>query len=135
MRRRSSRNKMSGRAKLSCSRQTLPYRTTGRRSPRVFWHGRELRHEDILLKTANFYREQGIHVKTRTSVINLDLRRRILHCEPAGDIGFEKLLITTGSEVRRLDLPGADLKGLYYLRVLRDAQALRRQVQKAAVRS
>ncbi len=87
-------------------------------------------HEDILLKKANFYREQGIQVKTRTSVISLDLRRRILHCEPAGDIGFEKLLITTGSEVRRLDVPGADLKGLYYLRLLKDAQALRQQIKK-----
>src|SRR6185369_14323294 len=75
-------------------------------------------HEDILLKKANFYREHGIRVKTRTSVINLDLRRRILQCEPDGDVGFEKLLITTGSEVRRLEVPGADLKGLYYLRLL-----------------
>jgi len=86
--------------------------------------------EDILLKKAIFYREQGILVKTRTSVFDLDLRRRVLHCQPAGDIGFEKLLIATGSEVRRLDLPGADLKGLYYLRLLRDAQALRRQIKK-----
>jgi len=87
-------------------------------------------HEDILLKKAIFYREQGIHVRTRTSVITLDLRRRILHCQPTGEIGFEKLLIATGSEVRRFDLPGADLKGLYYLRLLRDAQALRRQIKK-----
>ena len=86
-------------------------------------------HEDILLKKASFYREQGIQVRTRTSVINLDLRRRILHCQPAGEIGFEKLLIATGSEVRRLDLP-AELKGLYYLRLLRDAQALRRQIKR-----
>jgi NADPH-dependent 2,4-dienoyl-CoA reductase/sulfur reductase-like enzyme len=87
-------------------------------------------HEDILLKKAVFYREHGIQVSTRTSVINLDLRRRILHCEPTGKIGFEKLLIATGSEVRRLDLPGATLKGLYYLRLLQDAQALRRQIKK-----
>jgi len=87
-------------------------------------------HEDILLKKAIFYREQGMLVKTRTAVINLDLRRRILHCQAAGEIGFEKLLIATGSEVRRFDLPGADLKGLYYLRLLRDAQALRRQIKK-----
>ena len=32
--------------------------------------------------------------------------------------------------MRRLDLPGADLKGLYYLRLLRDAEALRRQIKK-----
>jgi NADPH-dependent 2,4-dienoyl-CoA reductase/sulfur reductase-like enzyme len=85
---------------------------------------------DILFEKAAFYREQGILVKTRASVINLDLRRRVLHCQPAGAIGFEKLLIATGSEVRRLHLPGADLKGLYYLRLLRDAQALRRQIKK-----
>ena len=88
--------------------------------------------EDILIEKAAFYREHGIEVKTRTLVVNLDVSRRILHCQPAGRIGFEKLLIATGSEVRRLRLPGVHLKGLYYLRLLRDAQALRLRIKKGS---
>jgi NADPH-dependent 2,4-dienoyl-CoA reductase/sulfur reductase-like enzyme len=86
--------------------------------------------KDILLKNSAFYRESGIQVKTRTTVARLDLKKRVLHCQPGGEIGFEKLLITTGSEVRRLQVPGAELPGLYYLRSLRDAEALRRQIKK-----
>lgn len=86
--------------------------------------------DDILLKPATFYREHGITVKTKTLVAGVNLKRRTLQCEPGGTIGFEKLLIATGSEVRRLKLPGADLKGLFYLRLMRDAEALRRQIRK-----
>ncbi len=112
---------------------SLPY-TTGTAALQSFLAGTSS-HEDILLKKAAFYREHGIQVKTRTSVIHLDLPKRILHCQPAGEIGFEKLLIATGSEVRRLDLPGANLKGLYYLRLLPDAQATPAADQRAGERS
>jgi NADPH-dependent 2,4-dienoyl-CoA reductase/sulfur reductase-like enzyme len=86
--------------------------------------------EDILLKDAAFYRENGILVKTRTPVVNVDLARRSLRCKPAGIIGYEKLLIATGSEVRRLNVPGANLKGLFYLRLLADSEAIHRQIKK-----
>jgi NAD(P)H-nitrite reductase large subunit len=86
--------------------------------------------EDILLKDAAFYRENGILVKTRTSVVNVDLTRRSLRCKPPGTVGYEKLLIATGSEVRRLNVPGANLKGLFYLRLLADSEAIRKQIKK-----
>src|SRR5688572_18208947 len=86
--------------------------------------------EDILIEKGGFYREHGIQVQTGKLVVGLDLRKRILHCQPAGKVGFEKLLIATGSEVRRLDIPGGKLKGLYYLRLLRDSKEIRRQIKK-----
>src|SRR5262249_26018504 len=53
-----------------------------------------------------------------------------LRCNPGGPIGFEKLLLSTGSELRRLTIPGSELDGLYYLRFLRDAVAIRHRIQK-----
>ncbi len=70
--------------------------------------------EDILLKDSAFYRENGILVKTRTSVVNVDLTLTApCAANPPGTVGYEKLLIATGSEVRRLNVPGANLKGLF----------------------
>src|SRR5688572_18742186 len=41
------------------------------------------------------------------------------------EIGFEKLVIATGARVRTLDIPGADLGGVYYLRTLEDSKIIR----------
>src|SRR5690606_26747977 len=40
-------------------------------------------------------------------------------------IRYEKLLLATGARPRRLNLPGSDLDGLFYLRRAEDADAIR----------
>ena len=39
-------------------------------------------------------------------------------------LGYDKLLLTTGSSPRRLEVPGADLAGVHYLRRVADSDAL-----------
>ena len=40
-------------------------------------------------------------------------------------LDYDKLLLTTGSVVRRLQVPGADLDGVHYLRGIEQADGLR----------
>jgi NAD(P)H-nitrite reductase large subunit len=49
-------------------------------------------------------------------VAKADLRRCRLHSTSGEVIGFEQLLIATGSTVRRLHVPGADGPRIFYLR-------------------
>ncbi len=42
-----------------------------------------------------------------------------------GDLSFDALLITTGSSPRRLQVPGAELDGIHYLRTIADSDAIR----------
>src|SRR6185436_3929679 len=43
---------------------------------------------------------------------------------------YDRLLLTTGAEPRRLSVPGADLDGIFYLRSVRDSDALRERLDR-----
>jgi 3-phenylpropionate/trans-cinnamate dioxygenase ferredoxin reductase subunit len=46
-------------------------------------------------------------------------------------LGYDKLLLATGSRVRKIAIPGADLAGIHYLRSIADVDALRPAFQSA----
>jgi NADPH-dependent 2,4-dienoyl-CoA reductase/sulfur reductase-like enzyme len=58
-------------------------------------------------------------------VDGVDPDRKTIHLRSGAQIGFEKLVVATGAQVRRLNIPGADLTGVYYLRTLEDSKLIR----------
>jgi 3-phenylpropionate/trans-cinnamate dioxygenase ferredoxin reductase component len=66
-----------------------------------------------------------IDVRLRTAVSSLDLKARKLQTASGEVIGFDKLLLATGAEPRRLSIPGTDVAGVHYLRDAVDAAAVR----------
>src|SRR5262249_1111248 len=62
----------------------------------------------------------------------LDLRNRQVELDNGDAEPFDKLLIATGARVRRLPVPGADLPGVFYLRTLADARAIRAASENAS---
>lgn len=71
-----------------------------------------------------FYAEHGVEVLLGTSVSAVAPRARVLTTE-RGRLGYERLLIASGARPRRLDVPGADLDGVFTLRSLADSGAIR----------
>ena len=55
----------------------------------------------------------------------LDLTAHRLSITGGEQIGYDKLLLAPGSDVRRLNVPGAEFDGVYYLRRLVDFEALK----------
>jgi 3-phenylpropionate/trans-cinnamate dioxygenase ferredoxin reductase subunit len=45
------------------------------------------------------------------------------------ELAYDRLLLTTGAEPRRLPIPGAELDGIHYLRTLADSDALRARLR------
>lgn len=86
--------------------------------------------DEILISSPEFYAEHGIDVYLQTVVGRVDVERKILHTN-SGMIGFRNLVIATGARVRKLNLPGSSLEGIYYLRRVEDAQRIREAAQEA----
>lgn len=72
-----------------------------------------------------------VEVLTRTSVMKLDTAAREAALSTKETVGFRHALVATGANVRRLPIEGTDLEGIHYLRALRNADALRADVQGA----
>lgn len=69
--------------------------------------------------------ELGITVRTGIGVTAVDRRAKRVTLADGGTLGYDKLLLATGSRVKRLPVTGADLAGIHYLRTLADSHALR----------
>ena len=81
---------------------------------------------DLLFQPAEWYAEQEIEVLTRCSAMKLDTGERTVKLSTKEVVGFDQALIATGANVRRLNVPGAELEGIHYLRTLGNADAIRK---------
>ena len=77
---------------------------------------------------ADYYDTNGIELRTSTTVTAVNPAASEIELQSGERIHFDRLLLATGSEPRRLTLPGADLPGVHYLRTVVDADAIRRAV-------
>jgi NADPH-dependent 2,4-dienoyl-CoA reductase/sulfur reductase-like enzyme/nitrite reductase/ring-hydroxylating ferredoxin subunit len=80
--------------------------------------------EWISLRSAEFYREQRIDVKLGARVARIDVPNRQVHMQDGSRHDWEALLLATGAEPTRLEIPGADLPHVRYLRTWSDSRAL-----------
>jgi 3-phenylpropionate/trans-cinnamate dioxygenase ferredoxin reductase component len=89
-----------------------------------YLQGKESR-SDALFQTAEWYQQQQIEVLTRTSAMKLDLQQRTVKLSSKEEIAFGQALVATGANVRRLNVPGAELEGIHYLRTFGNSDAIR----------
>ena len=90
----------------------------------------------IRINSENFYREHRVEIKLGCEASSVDTSRKRLLLKTGGEVGFEKLIIATGARPRTLNVPGAGLGNVYYLRSLDDSKSVRRSaenVKQAAV--
>ncbi len=81
--------------------------------------------EDTLFRPSEWYDEQQVEALTRVSVKSLDLSERSVELTDGQEVSFDKALVATGSGVRRLSVPGAELEGIHYLRTLGNSDTIR----------
>jgi NADPH-dependent 2,4-dienoyl-CoA reductase/sulfur reductase-like enzyme len=103
-----------------------PYRTY---SPPLLTKGYiqgRFREEELYLVDEDFYEKNGVTFIKGKRAVSANLRERFVILEDGTEINYEKLLISTGGRPKRFNVPGGDLKGIYYLRTLHDSNEIKK---------
>src|SRR2546426_2281344 len=87
--------------------------------------------EDALLEPREWYERNGVELLTRTSVMKLDPGERVARLSTREEVAFDRALLATGANVRRLRVDGADLDGIHYLRAFGNSDAIRSEAEEA----
>ena len=83
------------------------------------------------LRPLEFYKEKSIELELRTEVAAIDARARRVTLADGRTLPFDRLLLATGAEPVRLDIPGADQPHVHVLRSLVDSRAIIAKAQTA----
>jgi 3-phenylpropionate/trans-cinnamate dioxygenase ferredoxin reductase subunit len=84
--------------------------------------------EKVYVHERGFYEEHDIDLLLDTTVTVIDIAGSRVTLGDGRALRYDRLLLTTGARPRRIDVPGADLDGLYYIRTLADCDVLRERV-------
>lgn len=87
---------------------------------------------DIFLNTAAWYAENGVELRLSTRAASIDRRANTVVDSTGRAYGYEKLLIATGGEPRRLGVPGGSLEEVTYYRYLDDFTRVRELAKKGS---
>lgn len=80
--------------------------------------------EWLPLRSADFYREQDIDLQLQAPVRAVEPQRRQVVMADGRHHPYDALLLATGAEPVRLDVPGAEAPQVHYLRSLSDCRRL-----------
>ncbi len=89
----------------------------------------ELDRQGLPLRAEAFYRDQRIDLRLGARVTRVDRRAREVELADGTEIAYGHLILATGARQRRLEAPGVDLPGVYALRNIADAAALRQRIR------
>jgi 3-phenylpropionate/trans-cinnamate dioxygenase ferredoxin reductase subunit len=81
--------------------------------------------EKVYVHPQSWYAEHGIELRLNQTVSRIDRDARRVELADGTELGYDKLLLTTGARPRTVAVSGADAAGVYLLRTLDDSESLR----------
>ncbi|OBJ97791.1 pyridine nucleotide-disulfide oxidoreductase [Mycolicibacterium fortuitum] len=80
--------------------------------------------DDFTVAPAAWYRDHNVDLRLGTEVTAVNAATHTLSLPDGTTVGYDKLLLATGSASRRPPIPGSDAAGVHYLRTIDDAATL-----------
>jgi 3-phenylpropionate/trans-cinnamate dioxygenase ferredoxin reductase subunit len=85
--------------------------------------------ERLYFKKLEFFTENKVQLYLGLSAEKLEIDNQKVYLSDNSELEFDKLVFATGSRVRNLDFPGSELKSIFYLRDLDDAEAIKKDLE------
>jgi 3-phenylpropionate/trans-cinnamate dioxygenase ferredoxin reductase component len=77
------------------------------------------------VRPADWYEQHGVELLGESRVTVIDAAAHTVLLDAGQQLEYQKVLIATGGRNRRLEIPGADLPGIHYLRTVADCEAIK----------
>ncbi len=90
----------------------------------------EVGREKVYVHDEGFYAERDIELRLGRTAVSLDTASCELELDGGERLRYDRLLLATGAEPRRLEIPGAELDGVLYLRSVEDSDVLRERLDR-----
>jgi 3-phenylpropionate/trans-cinnamate dioxygenase ferredoxin reductase subunit len=90
----------------------------------------EVGREKVYVHDEGFYAEHEIELRLGCTAEALDTTSRELELDDGERLRYDRLLLATGAEPRRLSIPGGELDGVLYLRSVQDSDTLRERLDR-----
>jgi 3-phenylpropionate/trans-cinnamate dioxygenase ferredoxin reductase component len=88
----------------------------------------EAERDKLYVHEERFYAEHDIDLRLGRAVADIDLAGSAVALDDGEGLRFDRLLLATGAEPRRLTIAGSELDGVHYLRDTADSDALRERI-------
>ena len=90
----------------------------------------EVGRERVYVHDEGYYAEREIELLLGRMATSLDTSARVVELDGGEQLRYDRLLLATGAEPRRLPIPGGELDGVHYLRNVGDSDALRERLDR-----
>ncbi|MDA8786207.1 FAD-dependent oxidoreductase [Porticoccaceae bacterium] len=87
--------------------------------------------EQLALRAPAAYEKLDVNFMLGVKVKRIDVQAHQLELDNNQALGFSKLALCTGARVRPLPIPGADLRGVHYLRTMDDVAGIQQSAASA----
>jgi 3-phenylpropionate/trans-cinnamate dioxygenase ferredoxin reductase component len=90
----------------------------------------EVGREQVYVHDEGFYAEHDIELQLGRTAVSLNTSIGYVGLDDGKGLRYDRLLVTTGAEPRRLEVPGVELDGILYLRNVEDSDVLRERLDR-----
>lgn len=88
-------------------------------------------HHELFFHDPDWYDERGIDLHTDVTATAIDPTAHRVTTDRGDVLAYDRLLLATGADPRRLAVPGAELAGVHHLRTIDDADGLKADLDAA----